>query len=134
MKIKTIRVAGLSGMAAVLFGAFGAHGLSFLLEPSQLETYKTGVLYHFIHTLAILIIGFSGQTGKRSFNFASLFFGLGIILFSGSLYLLSCQNILGIEHWKFLGPVTPIGGLFFVLGWLSLVFISTRNSQPNPYS
>lgn len=122
MNSSVLRVAGLFGFLAVLLGAFGAHGLTFLLEPEQMETFRTGVLYHFIHTLALLAIGLLPRQKSRILWFSSVFFITGIILFSGSLYLLSCRNILGIEDWTFLGPITPIGGLCFSVGWLLLIF------------
>lgn len=128
MKIITIRLATFWGMTAVILGAYGAHGLSLLLEPPQLETFKTGVLYHFIHALAILAIGQSSLVQNRILKLSAFFFSLGIILFSGSLYLLSCRDILGIASWKFLGPITPIGGIFYILGWLSLLFIKSKRA------
>lgn len=127
LKVNTTRLAALLGMTAVILGAFGAHALKVLLEPDQIETFKTGVLYHFIHTLAILATGMSGAVKSKVLKLSTIFFTVGILLFSGSLYLLSCRNILGIEHWSFLGPTTPIGGLFFIMGWISLLFI--RNEK-----
>lgn len=117
-----LRVAGFFGFCAVLLGAFAAHGLKFLLEPEQMETFRTGVLYHFIHTLGLLIIGLSHGKKSTLLLLTSVFFTVGILLFSGSLYLLSCRNILGIENWTFLGPLTPLGGLCFSVGWLLLIF------------
>lgn len=128
MKILTIRLAAFLGMTAVILGAYGAHGLSLLLDPPQVETFKTGVLYHFIHTLAILAIGQSSLVQSKVLKLSTIFFSLGILLFSGSLYLLSCREILGIAHWAFLGPLTPIGGLFFILGWLSLLFVKSKKT------
>ena len=122
MNSTVLRFAGFFGFLAVLLGAFGAHGLKFLLEPEQMETFRTGVLYHFIHTLALLAIGLLPRQKSAILGFSSIFFTAGIILFSGSLYLLSCRNILGIEDWAFLGPITPIGGLCFSLGWLLVIF------------
>lgn len=117
-----LRVAGFFGFCAVLLGAFAAHGLKFLLEPEQMETFRTGVLYHFIHTLGLLIIGLSHGKKSTLLLLTSVFFIVGILLFSGSLYLLSCRNILGIENWTFLGPLTPLGGLCFSVGWLLMIF------------
>lgn len=128
MKILTIRLAAFLGMTAVILGAYGAHGLRLLLDPPQVETFKTGVLYHFIHTLAILAIGQSSLVQSKVLKLSTIFFSLGILLFSGSLYLLSCREILGIAHWAFLGPLTPIGGLFFILGWLSLLFVKSKKT------
>jgi len=117
-----IRIAAFLGALAVVLGAFGAHGLKALLEPEQLETFKTGILYHFIHTLAMLgiVVLFNYHPSKVIQQSFVLFFA-GILLFSCSLYLLSCKDILGVQHWTFLGPITPIGGLCFILAWLNLM-------------
>ncbi|MBK6363559.1 MAG: DUF423 domain-containing protein [Saprospiraceae bacterium] len=128
MSLIFLRLTAFLGFIAVSLGAFGAHGLKFLLDETQMETFRTGVLYHFIHVVALLAIGLSNKMSRRVLNISSLFFITGIILFSGSLYLLSCRQILGIEHWTFLGPLTPVGGLFFILGWLSLMFVSRESS------
>jgi uncharacterized membrane protein YgdD (TMEM256/DUF423 family) len=127
MSLLFLRLTGFFGFLAVTLGAFGAHGLKLLLDDTQMETFRTGVLYHFIHVLALLAINLTGRVPRRVLNLSSLFFIIGIVLFSGSLYLLSCRQIFGIEHWTFLGPVTPIGGLFFILGWLSLVFVAKES-------
>lgn len=120
---KSLIIVGFSGMTAVALGAFGAHGLKLLLEPEQMDTFRTGVLYHFIHTLAMFVLVI-GRQRTRSMNLVPLIcFAIGILLFSGSLYLLSCKTILGIEHWSFLGPLTPVGGLFFIAGWMSVMFL-----------
>ena len=107
---------------AVIFGAFGAHTLkeTFLMPQDQLAIFDTGVRYQFYHSMALLITGiaFSSFPAKQ-LKLAGTFFIIGIILFSGSLYAMTILRISGIG----LGPVgiiTPIGGLFFILGWLFL--------------
>jgi uncharacterized membrane protein YgdD (TMEM256/DUF423 family) len=120
---KSLIVVGFLGMTAVALGAFGAHGLKLLLEPEQMETFRTGVLYHFIHTLAMFALVIGRQHTKSLNLMPLIFFAIGILLFCGSLYLLSCKSILGIEHWSFLGPLTPVGGLFFIAGWMSVMFL-----------
>ncbi len=120
---KSLIVVGFLGMTAVALGAFGAHGLKLLLEPEQMETFRTGVLYHFIHTLAMFVLVIGRQHTKSLNLMPLIFFATGILLFCGSLYLLSCKSILGIEHWSFLGPLTPVGGLFFIAGWMSVMFL-----------
>lgn len=117
---KTSIILGITfaGLAVVL-GAFGAHALKDKLEPSQLQVFETAVKYQMYHAIALLILGFAADKLNLQFaTYASYLFIAGIIFFSGSLYLLSCKSILGIEHWKFLGPITPIGGLCFILAWL----------------
>lgn len=106
-------------LSGVILGAFGAHGLSKVLSEYHLAIFKTGVLYQFIHALGILVVMFYTQIfplSKQSW-LSALFFSIGIVFFSGSLYALAMQGYLKVDL-KFLGPITPIGGLFFILGWL----------------
>jgi len=105
----------LSGFLAVAIGAFGAHALKPHMTDYQLDIFKTASQYHFIHTLALLFVSWFAQNKLKLY--AGWCFVAGIVLFSGSLYLLALKNLLQIEHWFFLGPITPIGGLFFLAGW-----------------
>lgn len=121
MKNKNWLVAAtlLAGLAVVL-GAFGAHGLKTLVAPMQVDTFKTGVQYQFYHALAIalavLISQFvDNQNIKRSFSL----FAIGIFCFSGSLYGFTLGEVM-ITEGRWLGIVTPIGGMFFILGWINL--------------
>jgi uncharacterized membrane protein YgdD (TMEM256/DUF423 family) len=107
---------------AVILGAFGAHALKAKLEPEQLQVFETGVRYQMYHAIAVIITGLLfDKVNSSMLNYSSLFFIAGIILFSGSLYLLASKNLLGVENWKFLGPITPLGGFCFIAGWLFLV-------------
>lgn len=111
---------------AVILGAFGAHALADRLESHQLEVYKTGVFYQFVHSLGILIVGLlSLHISEVKLRWVIIYFGLGILFFSGSVYLLSTSSITGIPR-SFLGPVTPLGGLLFIAGWLSLAYQLSR--------
>ena len=102
-------------------GAFGAHGLKNVLEPGQLTTFTTGVTYHFNHNLALFVtIVLIEKHPSNWFRWASICFILGIILFSGSLCLLATRELIGLENYKWLGPITPIGGVFFILAWCML--------------
>ncbi len=104
---------------AVMLGAFGAHALKEKLAPDQLQVFETGVRYQFYHAFALIVVGMLAEKfNSSSLNYSGWFFIAGIIFFSGSLYLLSTRNLLGIENWKFLGPVTPLGGLCFIVGWI----------------
>lgn len=114
MKNYWILIGGIFGFLGVALGAFGAHGLKNTLTPEMLEIFRTGVLYQLIHTAAILAVGLSGN--KKLFK-AALFFSIGIILFSFSLYL---YTITGITQ---LAMITPFGGVSFLIGWL-LVIVS----------
>ena len=115
---------GISGTIAVILGALGAHTLQRLITSEQLQSFETGVKYHLYHTLAILlVILLNDKLKSKHLKLAAYSFIIGILLFSGSIYLLSTRNLLGIENWTFLGPITPIGGLAFIFGWI-LIFIS----------
>ncbi len=103
---------------AVAAGAFGAHALKSKLQPLQMHVYETGVQYHMYHALGILAVAALAQTmpaKKKLFYTIGKFFALGILLFSGSLYLLAVINI------KLLGIITPFGGVCFLAGWAMLV-------------
>lgn len=101
---------------AVAIGAFGAHGLKAHLSPEMLQTYKTGVEYHFYHALGLLLVGvLSVSMPSNLLNWSAFLLALGIILFSGSLYVLAISGI------KWLGAITPIGGLCFIAGWIVLL-------------
>jgi len=114
-------VSALLGAAAVALGAFGAHGLKPHLTPESLGNYQTAVLYHFIHTLALLVVSYHKSHTDKLQNMICLFFALGILLFSGSLYLIATNSLTGIPT-GILGPITPLGGLAFIFGWGLLVF------------
>ncbi len=108
------------GMLAVILGAFGAHGLKDRISAYDLENWKTAVSYQFFHVLALLFLATMSGYRQSYVTFAFYAFVIGIVLFSGSLYLLSTKAITGVR-WKILGPVTPIGGLMFILGWGSIL-------------
>ena len=103
---------------AVLMGAFGAHVLRGKIDGNLLESFQTAVAYQMYHCLALLVVVvFMLETGRRlSLEVAAFSFMLGVILFSGSLYALVFTNL------KWFGPITPIGGLSLMFGWLALVF------------
>lgn len=109
------------GATGIALGAFGAHGLESKLSASQLHTWETAVKYQMIHILAIMVLGINFK--NTDYYWPCLFFLLGILFFSGSLYLLSLKNIINLGSLsKIIGPITPIGGLFFIIGWLTLAF------------
>jgi len=107
----------LMGALSVIIGAFGAHILreQWMLSESSMRIFNTGVSYQFYHTLALLFCGlFYGQLKSPLIKISAVLFIVGIFLFSGSLYLLSARHYLEISHWKWIGPLTPIGGLCFI--------------------
>lgn len=128
-KIFLISGALLGGLAVIL-GAFGAHALKAKLSPESLQIFETGVRYQFYHALALLLVALlSDKMNASSMNFSGYFFIAGVILFSGSIYLLATREILGIDSWKsFLGPITPLGGLCFVVGWILLLIAAIKNN------
>ncbi|MCP4443069.1 MAG: DUF423 domain-containing protein [Aureispira sp.] len=126
MQRKILMAAGILGALAVVLGAFGAHALRDQLPPEKLVSYHTGVTYQFYHTLALLGVGlWLGTNASKRLYRAAWCFIIGIICFSGSIYLLStCEDIyflddvLELDDRKYLlGPITPIGGVFFIVGW-----------------
>ncbi|WP_069658563.1 DUF423 domain-containing protein [Arcticibacter eurypsychrophilus] len=125
MNRKIIITACVFGIIAVISGAFGAHGLKNLIAPSDLENWKTAVNYQFYHILALLFLS-AVPLKSRYINFSYYTFSLGIILFSGSLYLLATRSITGLPV-SVLGPITPLGGLMFILGWVFLLLAAIKN-------
>jgi uncharacterized membrane protein YgdD (TMEM256/DUF423 family) len=119
------QIAAIFGIIAVIFGAFGAHALKAQLSATALENWKTAVNYQFVHALALLLLA-TLQT-NRFIRLSAWFFALGIVCFSGSLYLLSIREILTINI-AFVGPITPIGGLFFIIGWVFLFFSAFKKN------
>ena len=109
--------AGLAGAIGVVLGAFGAHALRGSIEPRLMETFQTAVQYQLIHALALLMVSLTmGWLGQSlSFEISAYAFMAGVILFSGSLYGLVFTDM------KWLGPVTPLGGLCLIVGWLALL-------------
>ncbi|MEM9545308.1 MAG: DUF423 domain-containing protein [Bacteroidota bacterium] len=126
-----LMICGVLGALAVILGAFGAHGLKNVLPADKLTTYSTGVTYHFFHVLALLgSILLNSYQKSIWLKRAALFFITGILFFSGSLYLLSTREIIGLTTYRWLGPITPIGGVFFILGWLSIsMSVLQRNDK-----
>jgi uncharacterized membrane protein YgdD (TMEM256/DUF423 family) len=111
----------LSGAIAVALGAFGAHGLKQMVPPETVTTFQTGVQYQMYHTFALLASAmiyerYSGNFIKR----AAFCFMIGILLFSGSLYLLTALRAAETAGFNGIGIITPFGGLFFIAGWLFL--------------
>ena len=118
-----ILIAAANGFLAVALGAFGAHALKSRLPETLMSTYQTGVQYHFYHALALLGVGILLYRLPSASNLllaSGWLLIAGLLLFCGSLYLLA----LGGPRW--LGPVTPLGGLCFLLGWLSLLLAAWR--------
>lgn len=117
-KNNLVRLGSILMAVGIVLGALSAHALKDKLPVESMESFKTGVLYHIIHALTLVILGVSNIQIKR-IKLISWLFGLGILFFSGSIYLLSTSSLTGI-NFSFLGPITPIGGLFFIIAWVLL--------------
>jgi len=127
MNKRIILTASFFGAVAVLLGAFGAHGLKALIDAPSLEIWQKGVDYQFYHTFALLYLSTFARYRNKLINIAYFCFTFGILLFSGSLYLLATRNVLNLAFADVLGPITPIGGLLFVLGWIMLFFAAVKD-------
>ena len=130
INLKILRTAAVFGFLSVAVGAFAAHGLKNILPPERILIFETGVRYQYYHTFALLAVAMlSAHFSDNLIKIAVRCFTIGIFLFSGSLYLLALRDVLGIADWWFLGPLTPIGGVFFMAGWGSLIALSFRNAE-----
>ncbi|WP_420577845.1 DUF423 domain-containing protein [Ekhidna sp.] len=116
-------ISSISGMLAVALGAFGAHALKNKLQSEgTLDTYQTAVQYQFYHTLALLAIAFlMTKYQSQWLNYAGYSMTFGILIFSGSLYILCFTGM------KWLGAITPIGGLLFIAGWVCLLMTALKS-------
>ena len=117
-----IRSGAILGALAVVLGAFGAHALREILSDKGLALWETAVRYHFYHALALLVIGLLyDRVPSSRLRLASGLFVVGFLLFCGSLYALSFREVAAINL-SWLGPITPLGGVCFILAWLLLAF------------
>lgn len=122
MQFMFLRLGAFFAFTGVGLGAFGAHGLKTLLSPEMLEVYKTGVTYQMWHALGLILIALIQQQNPVSklLSWAGWLMAVGVVVFSGSLYLLAILNM------KWLGMITPIGGLAFLLAWLLVVIFAGK--------
>jgi uncharacterized membrane protein YgdD (TMEM256/DUF423 family) len=124
-----LKTGAILSMLAVALGAFGAHGLKKIVPPEQVNVFDTGVRYQIYHSLAILIVGILAEKfSSKNIVRAGYSFLTGIILFSGSLYLLTFFKAQGVVGLSGIGIITPIGGVVFILGWIFLV-LGLRDSK-----
>jgi uncharacterized membrane protein YgdD (TMEM256/DUF423 family) len=120
-----ISIAAFLGALTVALGAFGAHALKAVLSPAALITYETAVRYQMYHVVALLIAGILFNKSalpkqQKMLSRAGLFFMDGIVLFSGSLYFIVAKPFLGIEGLPWIGIITPMGGLLWIIAWVLL--------------
>lgn len=120
MSRKIVFVGLLFIVLSIILGAFGAHALKELLEPEKLISFETGVRYQMYHGLALLIVGLNEEKFKANLLWFYYLIIAGVVLFSFSIYFLAIQDVLDLNL-KFLGPVTPLGGLLLITGWILLL-------------
>jgi len=126
----TIKIVGLFGFLAVAIGAMGAHAIKPYLTDLQRQTYDIAVQFHFYHTIALMVTGswMQSKTQLPAKKWAAWSFAIGILFFSGSLYLLASRELLRFSV-LWMGPITPVGGVFFMLGWASLVYAAFQAAK-----
>ncbi|ERR1700741_715041 len=135
MKNTKLVTIGLLGAIAVALGALGAHFLKSKLQadvftPDHLNGFDTGVKYQMYHTLAMLgLVLYAKHNDHKFITWAYNCFLIGIIMFSGSLYFLCTRNLYGADWMKMLGPITPIGGLFFIAGWIFIALVGLQSKS-----
>ncbi|WP_294210434.1 DUF423 domain-containing protein [uncultured Chryseobacterium sp.] len=126
MKTLTLIFGAVYGMLSVILGAFGAHALKKILSVERLESFETGVRYQMYAAFFLLIVGYILKFETTSEKWISILMIVGTILFSFSIYFLSLQDYLG-ANLKFLGPITPLGGLMMILSWAILILYFAKN-------
>lgn len=124
MSKKTLITASIFGALAVILGAFGAHALKRLVAPEALTIWSKGVEYQFYHTFALLFVAQLAESKWKRLAYG--FFSFGIIFFSGSLYLLATREVTHISFVSYIGPITPIGGLLLIIGWIMLLLSALK--------
>jgi uncharacterized membrane protein YgdD (TMEM256/DUF423 family) len=135
MQKRFLVFSGFSGAIAVAFGAMAAHFLrSRIADGSitelQLATFETGARYQMYHSIVLLALAIMwDKFDPKAISKVGYCFMAGIVLFSGSLYLLSTASLMGISNVRWLGPITPIGGLFFIAGWLFLAWAGIKKTK-----
>jgi uncharacterized membrane protein YgdD (TMEM256/DUF423 family) len=137
MRKNNFIISSFFGATAVAFGALGAHFLKSKLQAGiitadQLSGFDTATKYQLFHAIILLVITFI-QTDKQQkwLNYAKYSFVAGILLFSFSIYLLSTRNLTGLHNISFLGPITPLGGLLLMLGWIFLGIHGIKSENKN---
>jgi len=126
MKTITLVFGAVYGMLSVILGAFGAHALKKILSVERLESFETGVRYQMYAAFFLLIVGYILKFDTSSQKWISIMMIAGTVLFSFSIYFLSLQDYLGMNL-KFLGPITPLGGLLMILSWGMLILYFAKN-------
>jgi uncharacterized membrane protein YgdD (TMEM256/DUF423 family) len=126
MKNFTLIVGGIYGLLSVILGAFGAHAFKKILSVERLQSFETGVRYQIYAAFFLLIVGYILKFETSSEKWISILMIAGTFLFSVSIYFLSFQDVWGVNL-KFLGPITPLGGLFMIISWAMLIWHFVKN-------
>lgn len=121
MKTLTLIIGAVYGVLSVILGAFGAHAFRKILSPERLESFETGVRYQMYAAFFLLFVGWILKFETKSENWISWLMIFGALLFSFSIYLLAFQDYWG-TNLKFLGPITPLGGVLMIVSWIMLIF------------
>lgn len=115
--------------AAIILGAFGAHYLKEKLTPENLQTFETGVRYQFYGCLGLIAMGLISKISEVKLNVPVLLLRLGILIFCGTVYFLALRQMLGIEGFKWIGAITPLGGLCMIVSWIWVGVLFWRESK-----
>jgi len=121
MKKKILTTALILGVISIILGAFGAHALKKVLTPESLVSFETGVRYQMYHALFLLFVGMTDFISDKKKNIIFILTLLGILFFSGSIYLLTTRNVTSIDI-SSIGFITPIGGMLLIVAWVVLLF------------
>ncbi|RRJ91860.1 DUF423 domain-containing protein [Paenimyroides tangerinum] len=130
MSIKLIRIAIVFGLISIILGAFGAHALKAVLSEQQLTSFETGVRYQMYQALFLLFVATTNFLTDKAKKITTIILSIGVLFFSGSIYLLATQELSGI-NFKFLGPITPIGGLLIMISWIYVAFCVGKQKNNN---
>ncbi|WP_226063273.1 DUF423 domain-containing protein [Kaistella polysaccharea] len=126
MKNTTLIIGAIYGLVSVILGAFGAHALKKIISVEKLASFETGVRYQMYAALFLLIVGYILKFETPSEKWISIFMIAGTFIFSVSIYLLAFSEVAAIPS-KFIGPVTPLGGLLMIISWAMLIFYFIKN-------
>ena len=126
MKNLTLIIGGIYGLLSVILGAFGAHAFKKILSVERLESFETGVRYQIYAAFFLLIVGYILKFETSSEKWISILMIAGTFIFSFSIYLLAFNGVSGM-NFKFLGPITPLGGLMMIISWAMLIFYFLKN-------
>ncbi|MBS1571598.1 MAG: DUF423 domain-containing protein [Bacteroidetes bacterium] len=127
MKKTTLIIATIFGLLSIILGAFGAHAFKEILSSEKLQSFETGVRYQMFAAIFLLVIGAFLSFKSKMESWVSWLMIVGCVLFSFSIYLLSFQEIWGVNL-KFLGPITPLGGLSMILSWVVLLIYFLKSN------